>query len=183
MTISSRHIDGPSKVAFLVTISPDNVNAINARLAAGGYQGPPITTGVYPNTIDTANFLAKVDHEFNEKDRFTVRYSLYDVHARNSRNVGALNAPSASAGLDNIDQTVAFSNIAILSARTVNETRAQFAYSDLKAPPSDPVGPAVKTRKAGFFPGSSGAPRRRKTLRKKRLLASIATLPAASGDT
>ena len=45
----------------------------------------------------------------------------------------ASNAPSASAGLDNIDQTVAFSNTMTLSARTVNETRAQFAYGDLKA--------------------------------------------------
>ena len=45
---------------------------------------------------------------------------------------------SASAGLDNQDQTVAFSNTLTLSSTTVNETRAQFAYGDLLAPPTDP---------------------------------------------
>ena len=33
----------------LVTILPENVAAINARLAAVGYPGAPVTTGVYPN--------------------------------------------------------------------------------------------------------------------------------------
>ena len=30
-----------------------------------------------------------------------------------------------------------------ISSRTVLETRAQFAHSDLQAPPTDPIGPAV----------------------------------------
>ena len=149
-----RHLDQTG----LVTISSDNVSAINARLATVGYQGPSITTGVYPSTVDTTHFLAKVDHQLNDKDWFNLRYSLYDVNAQNSRNIGALNAPSASAGLDNIDQTVAISNIAVLSARTVNETRAQFAYSDLKAPPTDPIGPAVSIAGVASFGTSSGNP-------------------------
>ena len=60
----------------------------------------------------------------------SVQRALQPVRRRrpgNSRGAGALSAPSASAGLDNIDQTVAFSNTMTLSARTVNETRAQFA--------------------------------------------------------
>src|SRR5207248_1353157 len=68
---------------------------------------------------------------------------LYDVHSNNSRGAGALNAVSASAGLDNTDQTVALSNIVTLSPRTVNETRGQFTYSNLQALPTDPIGPAV----------------------------------------
>ena len=43
------------------------------------------------------------------------------------------NAPSASSGLDNIDQTVAVSNTLTLSSRTVNETRAQIQHGDLQA--------------------------------------------------
>ena len=43
----------------LVTISPANVGAINARLAAVGYPGSPITTGVYPNPVHTTNFLGE----------------------------------------------------------------------------------------------------------------------------
>ncbi len=58
---------------------------------------------------------------------------MYDVLSRNSRGAGALNAPTASAGLDNIDQSLAFSNTLTLSSRTVNETRVQFAHGDLKA--------------------------------------------------
>jgi hypothetical protein len=86
-------------------------------------------------------FLAKLDHQFSANDQFSVRYSLYDVHSNNSRGAGALSAATASAGLDNTDQTVAVSNIATLSPRTVNETRAQFTNSNLLALPTDPSDP------------------------------------------
>lgn len=142
----------------LVTISPANVNTINARLAAVGYQGPLITTGLYPNPVHNVNFLGKVDHQFSPKDQFSIRYSLYDVNARNSRGAGALSAPTASSDLDNKDQTVAISNTVTLSPRTVNETRGQFTYSDLKALPSDPVGPAVNISGVASFGTSSGSP-------------------------
>jgi hypothetical protein len=138
--------------------STDNVGAINGRLAAIGYPGSLITTGVYPNPVHTTNFLAKIDHQFSDKDLFSVRYSLYDASSSNSRGAGALNAPSASTGLDNIDQTIAISNTATLSPRTVNETRAQFAYSDLSALPTDLVGPAVTIAGVASFGTSSGAP-------------------------
>ena len=85
----------------LITIAPANVAAINARLAAVGYQGAQIATGLYPNPVHNTNFLGKVDHQISKQDQFTVRYSLYDVHSNNSRGAGALNAVTASAGLDN----------------------------------------------------------------------------------
>ena len=87
-----------------------------------------------------------------------MRYSLYDVSSQNSRGAGGLNAPSASAGLDNLDQTIAVSNTLTLSARTVLETRAQFAHSDLKAPPTDPIGPAVSIAGVASFGTLSGSP-------------------------
>ena len=49
----------------------------------------------------------------------SVRYSLYDVSSANSRGAGGLSAPSASAGLDNTDQAIAFSNTLTLGSRTV----------------------------------------------------------------
>ena len=107
------------------------------------------------------NVLGKVDHQFNGSDQFSVRYSLYDVTSSNSRGAGALNAPSASAGLDNLDQTIAFSNTLTLSPRTVNETRAQFAHSDLQAPPTDPIGPAVSIAGVASFGTLVGQPARR----------------------
>ena len=145
----------------LVTISDDNVRAINARLTAVGYQGPLISAGVYPSPVDSSNVIAKVDHQLSGRDQLGVRYSLYRVNSENSRGAGALNAPSASAGLDNIDQAVAVSNTRTLGSRSVLETRAQIAHSDLKAPPADPLGPAVSIAGVAAFGTSSGAPTRR----------------------
>jgi Carboxypeptidase regulatory-like domain/TonB dependent receptor len=142
----------------LTTIAPGAAAVINARLAATAYPGAPVATGVYANPVDSLHLLAKVDHHFNDRDHLSVRYSLYDVSAANSRGAGALNAPSASAGLDNRDQTVAFSNTWTVSPRTVNETRAQVAVGDLLAPPTDPVGPAVSIAGVATFGTASGSP-------------------------
>jgi len=145
----------------LVTIAQANVPVINAQLAATGYRGAPITTGVYPNPVHSATLLGKVDHHVSGSDQLSVRYSLYHVTSDHSRGAGALLAPSASAGLDNIDHSIAFGNTWTLSSRTVNETRAQVAYGDLKAPATDPIGPAVSIGGVASFGTASGSPTRR----------------------
>src|SRR5262249_12311045 len=68
----------------VVQINPISAAAINARLAAIGYQGPAVSTGLYPNPVHNTNFLAKLDHQVSRKDLLTLRYSVYDVHSRNS---------------------------------------------------------------------------------------------------
>ena len=146
----------------LVTIAASDVVAINARLAQVGYSGSPVITGVYPNPVHSANALGKVDHLAGGADLLSVRYSLYHVTSENSRGAGALNAPSASAGLDNVDQAIAVGNTWTVSPATVNETRAQFGYGDLKALPTDPVGPAVSIAGVGSFGTHSGGPTRRR---------------------
>ena len=145
----------------LIAIAPANVQAINARLDAAGYPGARIATGLYPNPVHSTNFLGKIDHQIGRADQFTARYSLYDVHSTNSRGAGALNSVTASAGLDDTDQTIAFSNVATLSARTVNETRGQFTRAHLSAPPTDPIGPAVTISGVAAFGTLSGSPTRR----------------------
>jgi hypothetical protein len=142
----------------LVTISDPNVALVNARLTQSGYQGPHITTGIYPNPVDSLNVIAKVDHQVSSRDQFSVRYSRYNVTADNARGAGGLSAPTASSNLDNVDQAIAFGNTLILSSRTVLETRAQFADSDLKAPPSDLVGPTVAIAGVATFGTSSTSP-------------------------
>jgi Carboxypeptidase regulatory-like domain/TonB dependent receptor-like, beta-barrel len=146
----------------LITISPANVDAINARLTAVGYQGPRIATGLFSNPVHSENFLGKVDHQFGVGDQFAVRYSLYHVSSLNSRGAGALNAASASAALDNTDQTIAVSNVATISPRTVNETRGQFTRSNLAAPPADAVGPAVSIAGVATFGTMAGSPTARR---------------------
>jgi hypothetical protein len=142
----------------LITIAPANVAAINARLLAVGYAGPQISTGIYPNPVHSSNFFAKADHQFSTQDQFSIRYSLYDVNSTNSRGAGGLSAASASANLADTDQTVAVSNIATISSRMVNETRGQFTNSNLKAPPSDLLGPAVSISGVASFGTLSGSP-------------------------
>ena len=145
----------------LTTILEENVAAINARLAATGYPGAPIATGVYANPVKSTHYLGKIDHQVSRIDQLSVRYSLYDVSSRNARGAGGLSAPSASSALDNLDQTVAFSNTWTLSSRTVNETRAQVAHGHLQAPPTDAVGPAVSIVGVASFGTLSSSPTRR----------------------
>lgn len=136
----------------LITIAPANVEKINARLSA------PISTGLYPNPVHNSSFLAKIDHQLTKNDSFSARYALYDVHSRNSRGAGGLNAVSASAGLDSTDHAIAFGNVATFSGRTINETRGQFVSSSLGALPTDPVGPAVSIAGVATFGTMSGSP-------------------------
>jgi hypothetical protein len=142
----------------LVVVDQVVVDTINARLAAVGYPGAPVTTGEYPNPVNSTNFLGKLDHQISGQDQFSVRYSLYSVNSNNSRGAGGTSAPSASAGLDNTDQSLAFGNTMTLSARTVNETRAQVSYGNLKALPTDPIGPAVSIAGVTSFGTLSGSP-------------------------
>ena len=142
----------------LITISPANVAVVNARLLAVGYPGPSIYTGLYPSPVHSTNFLGKLDHNFTERDQFSIRYSVYQVDSTNSRGAGGLGAPSASAALHDTDQTVTASNVGTFSPRLVNETRAQFTRSDLNAPPSDPVGPAVNIAGVASFGTLSVSP-------------------------
>jgi len=161
----------------VVTIAPDVALAINGGLAATGYRGPLVATGLYQNPVRSTNVLSRIDHQIGGSDLFTVRYSAYDVHSENARGAGGLNAPSASAALDNIDHTVALSNTRSLSSRIVNETRAQFAYSDLEAPPTDTVGPAVSIAGVATFGRLSSSP----TARLNRMLQIIDNVSCQSG--
>ena len=142
----------------VITIPQATINTINSRLVSSGYPGPQIATGLYPNPVHMTTFLAKEDDKISQNDQFTARYSLYDVHSSNSRGVGGTSAVSAAAGLSDLDQTVAASNIYTFSSRTVNETRAQYTTSSLQAPPNDPIGPAVNISGVASFGTLSGSP-------------------------
>jgi hypothetical protein len=147
----------------LVTIPQATVDTINAHLASAGYQGPGVSTGIYANPVDALTALAKVDHHVTTGDLLTVRYSAYTVDSDHSRGAGGTAAPSASAGLDNVDQTIAGSYVRVLSDKTIWETRGQFAHSNLKALPADPIGPAVSISGVASFGTSSGSPTGRVT--------------------
>ena len=142
----------------LTTIAPASVGIINARLTAVGYPGSLTSTGTYPSPVDSTNVHAKIDHQISGADQLSVRYGQYNVTSSNSRGAGGLSAPSGSAALDNVDRTVAVSNTMTLSPSTVNETRAQFAFSDLNAPSTDPIGPTVNIAGVAVFGTFSSSP-------------------------
>jgi outer membrane receptor protein involved in Fe transport len=145
----------------LTTITAANLAAVDTRLDAVGYRGQRLATGQYQSPVDSLNLLGKVDHAFTGRDQLSVRYSLYDVAAENARGAGGLSAPSGSAGLDNRDQAVSVSNTLTLGARTVNETRAQFTYSDLEALSADRVGPTVNVAGVATFGTFASSPQGR----------------------
>ncbi len=145
----------------LVTIAPASAAAINARLQAVGYAGPRVTTGPYQTPVRSTMLLGKLDHQAGSRDQLTVRYALYDVTSRNARGAGGLSAPSAAADLDNRDDAVALGNTVMLTSRTVLESRAQIARGDLRAPPADPIGPAVAIAGVASFGTLSNSPTRR----------------------
>ena len=145
----------------VVSITPENVSAINARLAQVNYPGAPVATGIYANPVHSLNVLGRVDHQISGADQLSVRYALYDVRSDNARGVGNLNAPSGSTGLDNVDQSLAVGNVWTLSANTVNETRVQVARGDLKAYSTDQIGPQVTIAGVAAFGTFSSSPTRR----------------------
>ena len=142
----------------VITIAPSAVATINNRLNAVGYKGPRIHTGVVPASFDTTNFFARVDHELNDRNQLSARYSLYQITADNSRTAGGLNAVSRGSGLEDTDQTVLVSNVTTLNTRTLNEARFQYTNSRLDAPINDTIGPAVSISGVANFGTATVSP-------------------------
>jgi hypothetical protein len=161
----------------LTTIAAANADAINERLSAAGYPGVPVVTGRFDSPVNTRQWLAKADHQISGTHHVSARVSVYDVDARRARNAGALNAPSAAAGLENRDVALAFGQTVTFSDRTVNETRAQIARGNLQAPPEDGVGPAVAIAGVATFGTSSSNP----TARLNHLYQLVSTLSHQRG--
>lgn len=147
----------------VITVTPENARLINARLIATGYKAPllPLGTGnttLYPTTLHTDTFFLRGDHQFSPADQFSLRYSLYKLSSLNARGAGSLNEISNSTSVFDTNHTLAVSNIATLSSDTFNETRGQFSYDDLAAPPNDQTGPAVTIAGVATFGRSISSP-------------------------
>ena len=147
----------------IITVTPANASVINSRLVAVGYKGPLLPvfstpTTLYPTTLHTDTFFVRGDHRFRQHDQFDVRYSLYKLGSANARGVGGLNEVSNGTSAYDTNQTIAVSNVATLSPNTFNETRGQFSYDNLTAPPNDLIGPAVAISGLATFGRSTSSP-------------------------
>ncbi len=145
----------------IITISPSNVSAINARLDAVNFGGPRIETGLVPGGYDTTNLFARVDHKVNPNNDLAVTYNFYDIDATNARSVGGLNAVSRGTNLVNRDHTLNTQNVTRIGSRYLNEFRFQFRRSRLAAPPIDTIGPAVNISGVASFGTATFSPTRR----------------------
>jgi Carboxypeptidase regulatory-like domain/TonB dependent receptor len=142
----------------MITIAPAAVAAINERLDTVNYRGGRLETGIVPASFDTSNFFGRLDHELSNRNQLAARYSLYHIRAINSRTVGGLNAVGRGSGLNDSDQTIAISEVATMSKRTMSEARFQFTHSRLDAPINDEMGPAVTISGVANFGTATSSP-------------------------
>jgi len=147
----------------IITITPANAVTIDTKLIAVGYQAPLIPVGAgpttqYPNTLHTDTAFIRADHRFTTRDQFSARYSYYRLSSLNARGVGSLSTVSNGSSVFDTNDTIAASNIFTISPRTFNETRGQFIYDNLYAPPNDEVGPAVSISGVASFGRSTSSP-------------------------
>jgi hypothetical protein len=155
--------EGRLNTAGVITVTPANAATINARLIATGYHAPLLPVGtaatsLYPTTLHTDTVFLRGDHTFSQTDQLNIRYSLYKLSSTNARGVGGLNEVSNGTSVYDTNHTVAVSNIATLSPHISNETRGQFIYDDLNAPPNDQIGPAVTISGLAVFGRSTSSP-------------------------
>jgi len=147
----------------IITVTPANAIAINARLVAVGYAAPllPVastSTTPYPTTLHTDTAFLRGDHRFTQHDSLEARYSFYKLSSLNARGTGSLNEVSNGTSVYDTNHTFAVSNIATLTPNIFNETRGQFIYDSLYAPPNDQIGPAVTISGIAVFGRSTSSP-------------------------
>ena len=132
---------------------------INARLAAVGYPGPPVTTGVYPES-GAQHQRARQGRSPGQRPR-SVQRPLQPVRRhvrqlarrRRAERAERVGRPRQHRSDGRVQQHAD----AVVAARC-NETRAQFAYGDLKAPPTDPDRPGGQHRRRGVVRHAVGQP-------------------------
>lgn len=147
----------------IITVTPTNASAIDARLAVSGYAAPmlPLSgspTSTYPTTLHTDNLFLRGDQRVSGNDRLEARYSFYQLSSLNARGVGSLNEVSNGTSVYDTNHTLAASNVATLTPHIYNETRGQFIYDNLYAPPNDQIGPAVTISGIAVFGRSTSSP-------------------------
>src|SRR5260370_35483263 len=88
--------EGRLNTAGIITVTPANASAINARLIAVGYKAPLLqvvstATTLYPTTLRTDTLFVRGDHRFSQSDQFDIRYSLSKLSIVNARVARARN--------------------------------------------------------------------------------------------
>jgi hypothetical protein len=147
----------------VITISPTQASLMNDHLNEIGFQGPRLSVGtgvttLFPTTVHTDTAFLRGDHRFSDSDQLNARYSYYRLGSVNARGAGGLADVSYGTAVRDTNHTMAISNVATLSPRTFNETRGQFTFDDLQAPPNTDNSPAVIINGVANFGRFSSSP-------------------------
>jgi hypothetical protein len=100
--------------------------------------GFPVPVGNVPYAVESNQFLAKADRRMRSADSLSVRFNWADGLNENIEPWGGQIAQSRGALLDNSDSMVAGSYTSVLSDRSINEFRVQYAYRDSSVNSLDP---------------------------------------------
>lgn len=104
----------------------NNLAGINATKRTYGLT-PEVTDLLRTNDYD--GFLAKLDYSLRPNNTMSVRYNLLDSETKGFLGGGGRASPASTTARNNdvVDQALVVSDTAVLSARTVNEARFQWA--------------------------------------------------------
>jgi hypothetical protein len=130
------------------TLFGQPIGTVAAILRRAGF---PIETGNVPYAVKSNQALFKVDHQITPAQQIALRYNYADGVNENIEPWGGLVAKSRGAVLDNTDNMFAASHTDVVSSKTVNELRFQFARRDQKVNSLDPNcgGPCTAENQGG----------------------------------
>ena len=131
LSYEEQRFKNPRVVLFdrLTGFTP-TANGLEAFNFLNGLQQP------FEQTNDARAFLARTDFQFNDANRFNIRYNYSKNNALNANSTGNALSPSTVSALSNngteIDRThtVVGQLASILSPTVVNEFRGQFSYEE-----------------------------------------------------
>jgi hypothetical protein len=129
-------------------------NLVNIQPAAAAVLntlGFPVELGNVPYTVERTEALGKVDHQWTSSHVFVTRVNFSDITNENIEPFGGSVARSRGAVQLRTDWSFSASQTDIVSARMVNEFRAQFAPQEQDINSLDPLcgGPCLREDQGG----------------------------------
>ncbi len=127
--LSGEHL--ATDASNFVTIRADVAAALNAK-------GFPVELGNVPFSVDSKNYLTKIDHQWSPSHMLTARANYAKLLNENVEPFGGLVARSRGAAQHRTDWSVAASQTDTFSSRWINELRGQYAKEDQLIESLDP---------------------------------------------
>ena len=109
-----------------------------------------LNSGVFPFSSSDYKLSVRIDHNLNENDRLTLRYSTANIDEANP-NAKALLGLSRSINTSRLDHTGMLSWTRKVGTRSTNDVHYQFNYGDFLVSTLEKFGPEININGFGFF--------------------------------